>query len=470
MDINRDLQNLMQLVASVTDAFTAAFFILNSSHTSLKLVACQTLSRNIVEDFSVPLENSLLGVIYKHGKVYDVSRTEREIHNFPYYAKDEDIKSFIGVPIEGQGILVVDTKRQFGFNDRDKKILSMFSLQIKTILNTYQHYKYYEEKAGYLDIVHGFNRIIQEGYEFNIILCQMVKLLCARLHVDTGLMATVDPTQKKYRIQFVTGQTFRSSERPAADFGTGLMGWICYNKKPLILGNVRKDGGNTCAYSFNEPFQFRSFLGYPIISEGNVVAVIALLSEREEFFAANDQAIFQLLVNYLAITRECMILRHKFSEIDPLTRLYNERFFVQTYDSIVKKAGEAYIVYIELERVDKLMNKFGFATIEKLLRKVASCLERIAGPGMIVAAFTPGHFGVLIPTEYSTVEAQQYMDGVAEQLSDEALEADGKKFQVFFRMTIARGSTGVDAPSVLVYAQGKLHAGKGHAVRNGELS
>ncbi|MBB5021477.1 sensor domain-containing diguanylate cyclase [Desulfurispira natronophila] len=466
MNINREIDQIIQLVASVTDAFTAAFFILNSSRTSLKMLAHHTLSKNIIPDVQVALDDSVLGVVYKHGKVFDVNRNERTIDHFDYYSTQEDIKSFIGVPVADHGLLVVDTKRQFGFNDRDKKILTMFAAQLESTLITYQQYRYYEEKAGYFDILQGFNRIIQEGYEFNTMMCKVVRLLCARLDVDTGLIAVVDPTRKTYSIRYVTGETFSTSEQPGGDFGTGLIGWICQHKKPLVLGNVRSEGGNSCAYSFDEPYYFQSFLGYPVFGDGKVLAVIALLSAHEEHFNSHDTTVFQLLANYLAITRECIILRHKFSEIDPLTRLYNERFFLQTYETIIQKAGEAYVVYIELERVDKITNKFGFATVEVLLRKVAANLERIAGPGMIIAAFAPGQFGVLIPTEYSTVEAQHYMEAVQEELLKESVEADGKRFQVFFRMTIVRGSAGADGPSVLAYAQGKLHSGTDTAFRD----
>ncbi|WP_027390096.1 sensor domain-containing diguanylate cyclase [Chrysiogenes arsenatis] len=456
MDINKELDHLIKIIASVTDAFTAAFFVVNTSSTQLKMVASHSLSKNLLPNAVVPVEDSFLGVIYKYGKTYDISKVDRDLSRFPYYSQTEDIKSFLGIPVSNRGILIIDSKRQFGFNDRDKKILNMFAEQMGRAIYNYQRFMYMDEKAGYFDILYAFSKILGEGYDLNLILIKAIRLLCDTLRIEHGFLAVVDEKQTSYTITFSTEKSFYEQVHPNVPIGDGLIGWVVQNTRPLLLGNIKHSSNATCVYSRNEDCQLQSFLGYPILQAGKAVMVLALASPEEEFFSPTDQATLQFIANYATITREYINLKQKFNETDPFTKLYNEKYFRRIYETLAKKDGTVQVAYIEMLRVDKLVKKYGYSTIEKLLRKFASWLEEISYFGMVVAAFKPGQFAVVIPADCPEQDQQRYLLSLREHVEKEIIEVDGKDFPVTFRMALVTGNSSVSAEEVIGHAQGRI--------------
>lgn len=458
MDIQRELDTLLQLIASVTDAFTAGFFIANTSRTSLRLTAWHSLSRNLDAHRQVPVDDSFLGVIYKYGKTYDISKMERDLSGLIYYSQREDIKAFIGVPVSDQGILIVDSKRAFGFNDRDKKLLGMFANQIERTIQNYRTQMYAEEKAGYFDLIIAFNHILSEGYDIGSILRQTLYLLTSRLNADCGLIAQVDPDSRSYRLSYSTLPEMDLSSYGPRSFDDGLLGLIAKRGTPLMLNNIRAAGERTFAFDPQEGLGFQSLLAFPITANAQVRVILALFSSQQEYFSPLDQATMQLLTNYLVIAREYRSLKRRFDELDPVTKLANEKFFLRAYSNLIRQDSDLQVIYIELLRIEKLIKKFGFHTIEKLLRIFASWVQDIIGSELTLAAFRPGQFGLLLTGDYAHSDRGRSLQRIQDLVDRKSIRVENQEFPVNFRMVQIHASTNLRAEDLIDYARRRLHA------------
>ncbi len=135
MEIREELEHTIRLAGEVMNAFTVALFWVKGG--KVGLVYHYTLSRNFVEDFSLPLEESgILALAVKNREFLLYDRFDQESYAVPYYSKDEEIKAMVLLPniLGGSMMLVADSKEKFFFNDREQKIFKQFGRSIEYLM------------------------------------------------------------------------------------------------------------------------------------------------------------------------------------------------------------------------------------------------------------------------------------------------------------------------------------------------
>ena len=135
MELREELEHTIRLAGEVMNAFTVALFWVQKG--KIGLMYHYTLSRNFVEDFILPLEESgvlALAVKNKEFMLYD--RFDQEPYSVPYYSRDEEIKAMVMLPsiLNGSVMLVADSKEKFFFNEREQKIFKQFGLSVEHLL------------------------------------------------------------------------------------------------------------------------------------------------------------------------------------------------------------------------------------------------------------------------------------------------------------------------------------------------
>ena len=130
--LNAD-QLFVRMVGNALQCYSAALFRLEGSE--FNLTAIQSLARDISEDISFMSGDGILGWIAKNKRTLVLSPFERDARCLPYYQAEQEIKSFVGVPVFGEGeevvgVLVADSKKRYSFSAFDEKVLTDIALLI----------------------------------------------------------------------------------------------------------------------------------------------------------------------------------------------------------------------------------------------------------------------------------------------------------------------------------------------------
>lgn len=138
LDLQSHLTRLAELVANVTESYTTAIFLVDENAT-LQAVAVHTLSRDFVSDARIPIGSGLVGWTGQHGVRVSVCPFEHDATTLLYYTKEQDLKSFMALPIIDSnnrllGVISCDSKRTYAFSKVTEKVMCDCAAQAATLV------------------------------------------------------------------------------------------------------------------------------------------------------------------------------------------------------------------------------------------------------------------------------------------------------------------------------------------------
>ena len=149
IDIKRDLYRFARLGANITDAHSCFIFVppcclsgsttANSEMEYLDLGRYHSLSREVLEPCRLLRGTGIIGWVAKHRQSIHVSPFEHDSRTLGMYKSDQQLKSFIGIPIplrlgsrnhETCGVLGCDSKKSYAFSKLQGKLLQDLTIEI----------------------------------------------------------------------------------------------------------------------------------------------------------------------------------------------------------------------------------------------------------------------------------------------------------------------------------------------------
>ena len=161
-NLGEELNRLARFGANVSDSFSCFIFLpsrvarpfageslelIDTGATEcLHLVGAHSLCPDIVEHCAVACGTGLIGWVAKHHRSIHVSPFEHDSRTLGMYRTDQQLKSFIGVPIllEGSatdpsggthcGVIACDSKKSFAFSKLQGKLIEELASQAATLV------------------------------------------------------------------------------------------------------------------------------------------------------------------------------------------------------------------------------------------------------------------------------------------------------------------------------------------------
>lgn len=162
--IKRDLCRLARFGANLSDAHSCFIFLpadllfnqtmaLGSSvqelGAQLELAGYHSLSRDVLVGSRLAGDSGLIGWVAKHKRAIHVSPFERDSRTLGVYTSDQQLKSFIGVPVKlnlegfGEmslgGVIACDSKKSFAFSKLQGKLVDDLAEEVSSTLSL--HFK-----------------------------------------------------------------------------------------------------------------------------------------------------------------------------------------------------------------------------------------------------------------------------------------------------------------------------------------
>jgi diguanylate cyclase (GGDEF)-like protein/PAS domain S-box-containing protein len=187
--------------------------------------------------------------------------------------------------------------------------------------------------------------------------------------------------------------------------GEGVAGFVAETGKPLLVSDVELE---KAVVKHVRRYRGKSFLSMPVQLKGRIVGVVNVTDKSSnglgDVFTETDLNILS------AITRQAEIAfenSHLYKELryqsitDPLTGLYNHRFFVRCLNQEMKRvnryAGDLTLMMIDVDGFKKYNDRYGHVEGDNLLKMIAKILKSNLRRVDILCRYGGDEFGIILP-------------------------------------------------------------------------
>ena len=445
MDSN-PYQPLVSLLSNILEAYTTAFFIFDERNRQLNLAAIQSLSKFIPPEISLPLEGSgILSQVQKVGQTIHLDKLHEATSSIsltlPFYREGEShIKGLYAVPVAGgAGILYVDTKYGWGFNDKQQKWIKEFAELLGKLLKNREAAGREENYARIFDVLRRLDEVAFKGHALDSYCELFVTEWSQLLGTDYGFLVLKEPEKKNFRILGCTANTPRGLVTQTFSIKHGLISWVLQNKKNLLIIRLNPDTSDHFLFSPGENLPHQGTVwGMPgQTSLGYELALIFLSRKVIDWNTDSERAaghafhFLQLLLEQIYYREENEALQ----SYDICTGLFSAPAFESRVAGLFHASMQSNAPFalglIQVEPWQILTTKVLPKRIRQLQRELASSLCDALPPGVLVGQLAQNRFGVLF-AETTVQEAESMLAELARHGKIALKGIKGVKLHLYF--------------------------------------
>ncbi len=414
-------QSLVSLLSNILDAYTTAFFLVDPKKRLLNMVALETLSRHLSPGLSLPLEQSgILSQVHKVCQKVRIDKLQESTQSIsttlPFYREGEGhIKGLFAVPVgEGAGVLYVDTKYGWGFNDKQQKWILEVAAVLQQLLAQQERVNQQIEYSRIAEFWQRMDQAAFKGASFEDY-CQMVINECSQLlGTEYGFLALRERGEDRYHLFAVTSNVPRNFIHQHHPLKQGLIGHIFQTQKPLLITRLNPYAPEHFLFASGEGLPHNGTLwGIPApMSLGHTVVLAFLSREIMEWSSDCQKAIthmlhfFQLLLEQYYFKEECRQLQTYDLSTGVLNTLSFETHLESMLSSAMQKSSPFTLALLQMEPWQSL-----FASLPpKLVRQWQLDLAREfctdLASNILVGQLAENRFAFLFP-EMTVQEAKR---------------------------------------------------------------
>jgi signal transduction protein with GAF and PtsI domain len=280
------LQELIQLISNVTEAFTTALFLIDPQQNRLRLKGCHSLSLHIDSETSLQIGDSLIGWVAKNQKAVNISQFDRDTRNLKLYLRDEKIKSFLAVPVGELGVLCIDSKRNYVFTEKDQKILQAFANLVLQILQAQIIGQRERHQENILDFFKQINTLSREKQELTVYYQKALNRCRLFTGTDMAFLILVPQKGDRYKIVASEGTLTAPLRKTVLSIDMGLTGWVIRENRSLVRRSMKPRTHKSYVFFPEDPcIHFQSYIGIPLCFFGKLYGVMNLVGHRENHWS-----------------------------------------------------------------------------------------------------------------------------------------------------------------------------------------
>ncbi len=232
------------------------------------------------------------------------------------------------------------------------------------------------------------------------------------LEAEKCSLMLLDPDANELSIRGAKGLDDEIIRRSRVKVGTSIAGMVAEENCPILVRDIES---NVRFSRQNRPsYQTKSFMSAPIKVHNRVIGVVNLAdkrSDQEQVFSETDLNILCTIVHLASVAIEnadfVQQLTH-LSMTDPLTGIYNHRYFVASLDREIHRAnryGKPLCLFmIDVDNFKTYNDAYGHLEGDYLLKTVAGILKSNLRVVDIVCRYAGDEFVVILP-ETDSAEA-----------------------------------------------------------------
>ncbi len=394
-----------------------------------------------------------------------------------FYMDDERTLSEAVLPIRSGdhlwGVLVVDEYSTGAFEREEREQLRILAGITGVVLDNMDNLARIREDLDLMERLHEIIASVAGERDIRAMCRETVRLL--NLGTKYNLVQIHEILDEKTGESMIiagshgeplSAEYYKKQTSLLREGGWGLTGEAARKRILLNVPDVQKSE----IYVAVSPMTL-SELDVPIEFDGKVYGVLSVESKLPDAFQEEDEKVVSILARHLGALwahNELLERTERQAMQDPLTALWNRRFFFDRLDAETSRCARYgcifSIVMIDLRNFKIVNDRFGHPAGDRVLIEVASFFQRSVRECDVVARYGGDEFVILFP-ETDFAEASRIMERMEDNLKRQKLCVES--VEVLFDCGIASyPADGKEGRALVQVADERLYSGKKAAKDN----
>jgi diguanylate cyclase (GGDEF)-like protein len=191
---------------------------------------------------------------------------------------------------------------------------------------------------------------------------------------------------------------------PPTAFGKGITGWACEHREPVLSNQAHLDP--RVSFVPGTPMEPEALISVPLIARGSVKGVLNIYRNGEENpFTDEEFALAQRFADAAALALDNANIREALehqAQTDPLTGLYNHRFFHERLRSELMRVSRTHdsvaVMLFDIDDFKRANDVHGHAAGDQVLVTLADIVRSTVRASDVACRVGGEEFGVILPS------------------------------------------------------------------------
>ncbi len=326
-------KQILSIVCSVFDAYSVVLFLPDEDGENCHMAASFSLGDKILSGASISPGKGLVGwIIGSRQPLLQPNFDQRQSY-LGYYGDGEEsnIKAFMGCPVPLGGALCVDSKRQYSFSEKDRKILQMFA----DLIAKQQGSTGRQELAGDIPRYFAELSVIQDlrfRYKrWDPFLQNYLRIMVEATGFDYCAFASVADPGRTYCVEAESARLLLTGEEPLIlPMSNGITGWVFCNEQQVVSEGVEGAPPTMLFGKLPEMPDFQAVVCMPVKVNKSTRGVLCLAHTAPRQIDESMRSFIRQGVDHLALFLENVYLKMRLRSMLPSARVHSDG--PQAYD------------------------------------------------------------------------------------------------------------------------------------------
>jgi GGDEF domain-containing protein len=389
------IDSLSHLIFNVYEAFTVAFFVRDHDH--LRCLSSVSFATSFDKARLVSIDSSLPGWVIKHNEPLIIPNFDKDVEALGYYGSDEGIKSFMGYPMEGRGVIIIDSKKKWVFTDKEKKILGSFVAIIQEEIEREKKAQDLEELIEELSME---KKIMNLFHELNLSHISIKEIFRELLNLSgADLCFTGIEKNGKMFLKDQLGLDNDSYLMKVCPSGSSIASTVMESEGELLLPYNSGFLKEKALFFPGESIKAKQFFGFPLLSDDVTIGVIGFASISDKRLQEKSIGPLRNVSTFLSLYYSSLWMREnleKLKDFEPVTGSIQFTTFLSLMERLIKRDEKFSLLSVKLAHLNAYNRNMGYEFTNGLLQKVFQVIRYCVGSNSFISRKGGGHFYVLL--------------------------------------------------------------------------
>lgn len=317
--------------------------------------------------------------------------------NLSYYDKEYFIKSFIALPIipekEVEGILALDSRKDYFFNEDKKNLISLAKKEIELLIHLYRYTEASMIEAVNFSIIQSLTNKISTHLEKDKMITSCFEAL-KDIYLDTNQIIFLRSADDFLVIE-------SDGRRYLKNLEDGIFGSAIKDNITLKKDNMKEEIKRPYISKDERELNIVSFIFAPF--RGNIEGGIVVYSNMKNRFKDSDLSVLSVITDIMdtGLEKAALYEREKKRALkDGLTGLFNHRFFQEFLSKQIEKSkrdkSTFSLLLIDIDNFKKFNDRYGHLAGDQVLREISNVISGSLRSSDIAARYGGEEIAVIL--------------------------------------------------------------------------
>jgi signal transduction protein with GAF and PtsI domain len=305
LELDPMLKEIVALVSELTKADACFLYLHEAAQKTLVLSASKTPHPGEIGVLRLSIGEGITGWVAEHKKPLAIPQKAHEDPRFKFFQSlpEDRYEAFLSVPIPGRdglvGVINVQNRKSREHGDRTLKLLTTLARQVGGAIENARLYEETRRKAQTIQTLSAVSSAVTSDRLPDEALQMVVAMTAQLLGSKICSIMLLDEKGEELKIAATQSLSDAYRNKPPVKVAQSLSGQAALSKKPVYVGDVRKDK----RFAFPDIAASEglvSMLAVPMLSKDKVIGVINTYTAQEYAFTKEDVSVLQSVANQCA--------------------------------------------------------------------------------------------------------------------------------------------------------------------------